>query len=394
MDPLAIDLSHFKKKIRGKIRLAIYMGKLIHLLYLAVKNFRNEPEELVKYDSFQELLRDRDFVIKILMRESRSGTLKDEPLVYSDIASIISERGYTSLLELADLIWDLTIHHRKINPKALFNTILGIPSSAKSYVDIFLSDMQFYGKANYSSTPFAMDIKLYNFLAIEAEMAERTEDLAKTLIYIGSLSNSEKTLGLFARFSIKNIDAERIIHYQESGHAHRMLKMFRLYPTVLRMLRFAHKRIKAVKELEKEIYSMLSELYVDSSNDLGAIISMDVPANVLAMAPAISLGGGLCIATVFRGELLDPLGSRAEARIKISDTIINAYPSFNSLLHYSRYHQKEYVFLMFHPFTIPKIGIIMATFPVDILDNIRPRRRNINSLDYLFPRIHEIAKVY
>jgi len=82
MSPSAIDLSHFKKKIRGKIKLAIFMSMLLHLIYLAIKNFGKRPDQLAKYDSFLQLVSDKEFIAKILAKESRSGRLKADPSRY------------------------------------------------------------------------------------------------------------------------------------------------------------------------------------------------------------------------------------------------------------------------------------------------------------------------
>ena len=380
-----IDLSHFKKKVRGKIKLSIFMSELLHLIYLVIKNYRNHPDQISKYETFWRLVRDRDFIKNVLMKESWSSRAEQDPLRYFKLVEIIKERGYTNFLELADIIWDLTVHHKKIDHRTMFNNIIGLKPH-------LLDKMKFYGRVSYKRCPFIMDIKLYKFLIIEAEVGKGTEALAKSLIYIGSLTNTDKTLGLFARFSVRSLDNEHMVHNQNNGYAHKLLKMFKLYPTVLRMQRLAYKKVEAVKGLENELISMLSELYVDDKH-LTSIINMDVPANILTMAPSISLSGGLCIATVFRGELLDVLGAKIEARIKVADTIIKAYPSYHTVLPRSNY-PGEYVFLAFHPFTIPRISLMIATYKVDILDKIKPRRRNISSLDKLFPKIHELVKTY
>ncbi len=383
-----IDLSHFKKNIRGKIRLAIFMGKLLHFIYLVVKNFKDYPDQLTKYDSFLQLVSDKEFVMKVLAKEGRFGKPKSDPLKYLKLVNIMVQRGYAGLLELADIIWDLTIHHKRINLRTLFNNIIGLTSPRP----FFLDEMKFYGKVSYSRCPFVMNIRQYNYVIIEAELGEKTEALAKTLIYIGSLAGTNKSLGLFARFSVRGIDAEYMVSNQNKGYAHRLLKMFRFYPTVLRMQRFAYKKVKTVKELENEVISMLSELYMNN-NEFISLINMDVPANILAMAPSISLIGGLCFVTAFRGELLSIFGAEREARIKVADAVVKAYPSYYSVLPYRNY-PGDYVFVAFHPFTAPRISLIVATYPIDILDELRPKRRNVSSLDKLFPEVKEVVKVY
>jgi len=158
------------------------------------------------------------------------------------------------------------------------------------------------------------------------------------------------------------------------------------------MQRLAYKKVKAVKELESEVINMLSELYMDG-NKFISLINMDVPANILAMVPSISLSGGLCFATAFRGELLSILGTEKEAGIKVADVVVKAYPSYYSVLPHRNY-PGDYVFVMFHPFTVPRIGLVVATYPVEVLDKLKPKRRNVSSLDKLFPKVKEVVKAY
>ena len=384
----ATDLSHFKKKIRGKIRLAILAGELLHFIYLVVKNFMKSPDQLTKYDSFQQLVSDKKFVMEVLRKESRSGKLESDPLKYLKYVNTVMRRGYTGLLEVIDTVWDLTVHHNRIDSRTLFNGIIGLTLSKLPPLDkAFL-----YENVSYSQRPFIMNIKHYNFVVVEAELGRRVEALAKTLVYIGSLANTNVSLGLFARFSIRSIDAERIVSKQNSGYAHRLLKMFRFYPTVLRMQRHAYKKVGALKKIEDEVLNMLSELYMDN-DEIISLINMDAPANILSMVPSISLGGGLCFATVFRGELINTLGAGKEARIKVADAVIKAYPAYYSVLPHQNY-PGDYLFMAFHPFTIPKICLVVATYPVNILNELEPKRRNIVFLDKLFPKVEEVAKTY
>jgi len=384
MSQPAVDLSHFDKSARSKIRLSIAVSKLLHLIYIVEKNCRREPQRLTKYQSFWQLVSDLEFIRKALIRESRSGKLKQDPWIYLRLAGALKERGYTGLLELIDAIWDLTVHHRRIDSKLQFENIIGMGPHASDKI-------KFYGRVSYRSTPFIMNIDLYRFLIIESESGMREGTLAKTLVYLGSLAGTDKTLGMFARLSVQSIDAEHMVQNQSRGYAHKIVRPFKFYPTALRMQRLAYRKVEPEKVLESETLKMLSELYV-SEGALSSIVNMDVHANILAMAPSLSLYGGLCIPTAFRGELLDVLGSGRGARVKVGDVIIKAYPSYFSILTGTRY-PGEYVFVMFHPFTIPRIGLVVGTYPVNILDKIKPKKRNVSSLDRLFPKICEVARI-
>lgn len=104
-----------------------------------------------------------------------------------------------------------------------------------------------------------------------------------------------------------------------------MFSDFGLYPTVLRMQRLPYNKVEPKSNLYGEMLKMLSELYI-GEDQLLSLVDMDVPANMLTMAPSISLNGGLCLVGAFRGELLDILGAKNEARIRVADTIIKAHP--------------------------------------------------------------------
>ncbi|PUA33341.1 MAG: hypothetical protein B7O98_02635 [Zestosphaera tikiterensis] len=380
-----IDLSLFDKKVRGKIRLAVSMGQLLHFIYLAVKNF---PDRVAKYSSFLQLINDKEFAAEVLRKESRFGGRGGSPLKYLGLVNAIAQRGYSRLLELADIVWDLTVYHSRIDPKTLFNNIVGL-ASEKHYS--LLDEMRIHGKATYKRSPFIMNIRHYNYITVEVEYGGRSEALAKTLIYIGSLADTNESLGLFARFSVRSIDAEHVVRKQEEGCAHRLIKTFRLYPTVLRMQRLSYKRVYPVQNQRSEVLNMLSELFIDDKK-FASLINMDVPANILAMAPSISLGGGLCFATAFRGELLDFLGIEKEAKIKVADTVIKAIPSYYSVLDCQK-SPGDYVFMVFHPFTAPKVGLVVATYSTNVLGSLKPKRRNVSSLDNLFPKVEEVAKL-
>jgi len=385
MSQPAVDLSHFEKSARSKIRLSIFVSKLLHLIYIVVKNYREEPQRLAKYQSFWQLVSDLEFIRKVLIRESRSDKLKQDPRAYPRLAEVLKERRYTGLLELIDIIWDLTVHHRRIDSRLQFKNIIG----AGPHIS---DEIKFYGKVSYLSKPFIMNINLYRFLIVESESGVKEGALAKTLVYLGSLADTDKTLGMFARLSIRSIDAEHMVQNQSKGYAHKIVRPFKFYPTALRMQRLAYRKVKPEKALESEALNMLSELYVNEGA-LSSIVNMDVHANILAMAPSLSLYGGLCIPTAFRGELLDVLGSGKGARVKVGDVIIKAYPSYFSILTGTRY-PGEYIFVMFHPFTIPRIGLVVATYPINVLDKIKPKKRNVSFLDRLFPKIHEVARTH
>ena len=386
MFPSMIDLSQFEKKVRSKIKLAIFTNYFLHLIYIVIKNYRTNPDELSRYQSFWQLINDVSFIKRAFIKEGRSDKLKQNPYLYFKLAETLKNRGYSGLLELIETVWDLTVHHKKIDSKLFFNAIIGLNPSIPSIDD----HLTFLGKVSYTSKPFIIKLMLYNFLIVETEFGSGSEKLAKTLLYLGSLEETDRSLGMFARFSIRSIDAEELLRTQEKGYAHRLHTTYIFYPTVLRMQRHPYKKVKSIKELDSEVSNMISELYVEE-NTLSQIVDRDAPANILAMAPSISLRGGLCIPTAFRGELLDTLGSSKGARIKVGDITIKAYPSFFSTLPHYMY-PGDYIFVMLHPFPLPRIGITVATYPVDKFDKVKPKKRNVSFLDKYFPKIQDITR--
>ena len=378
----ALNLAHFDKKVRGKIRLSIYMGRLLHFIYLAVRTYKNQYGQLAKYCSFRHLIKDYRFIKSVLQRAGKtSGSANRSYKYFMEIINLVQGK-YTGLLDIADVVWDLTVTHKKIKPADLFKNMVGLQNP--------LDTVLLGKKVKYMSKPFIIEINEYRFIVIETELGDRSKDLAKTLVYVGSPDTTDKSLGLFARLSMKSIDAEKIKVNQDNGYMHILNKKFRIYPTLLRMQRLAYRKVRHVNALENEVLNMLSELYIDA-NAINALISMDVPANVMLMAPSISLSGGLCFATVFRGELLDVVGADKKARIKVDDVKIYGYPAYYSVLPHQNY-PGDYVFVVFHPFTAPRIGLITATYPVDVLDKFKPKKRSTAFIDKIFPKVKDVAK--
>jgi len=91
--------------------------------------------------------------------------------------------------------------------------------------------------------------------------------------------------------------------------------------------------------------------------------------------------------------LLSVIGAEKEAKVKVADAVIGAYPSYYSVLSHQNY-PGDYVFIMFHPFTAPRVGLIVATYPVEVLNKLKPKRGNISSLDKLFPKVKEVVRTH
>ena len=373
--PQSIDLSFYEKKIRSKLRLAIFMGKILHFMYLAVKNY---PREVKKYNNTEELIKDQDFARKVFLKEAREETEEEKQChqLMNFLKSIV-KRGFTELLEPLNVIWKMTISSDQEKPKLFISDIMGAS----------LWDMpKIIGNVIVRPSPLMLIIRQFSIFVLEAEFGLYSDQLAKTSVYIGQLQDADLRLSLAVRFSLNTGDAEALVNAQERGYKHVLVKDFRVYPSLLRMLRTPYKKMKAERGFEEELKSIISEVYV-SENNVGALVNMDVEANILAMISAVSLSGGLCFPVAFEGELLSPLDRKAS--IKVGDIKLKAYPTFCSVLQLLR-SPGHYVFLGFMPITIPRVVLIAGNWRPNSLEPLRPRVRGVLKLNSLFPRLDEV----
>jgi len=372
----AVDLGIFRKDFRRRLRLSIFMSRLIHFMYLAVKNF---PSEATRYGSVEALLKDAVFVKKVLAKESKTDKVKNFDR-YLSILFDLRNRGYTGLIEALDSLWRLTIVQ-----KAPMDFLLSLLGMSARIPDMIKLAKACSGKISVRGSPLILTIDKFYMMALEAEYGSSAESLARTTVYVSSLKNTDIRLGLGARFSIKTIDAQKIVDAQNKGFRHLIVKPLRFYPSLLRMYRSSYKKLKAESSVAEEIKCLISETYMDA-NELGALINMDVSANLLAALPSISLLGGLCFPVAFEGELLKPLSR--EAVIKISDLSMKAYPAFFSILNIDRY-PGHYMFFCFVPITLPKVALVAGSWRTEDL-KISKRRRAVSRFDDLFPTIGEL----
>jgi len=364
------DLAQYPKKIRSKLRLAIYMGRILDLIYFAVRSkYRGE---LRKYDSFQQFISDTALIKKIIGGEVRSGG-SQAPFRYIEIVRDLCERGYTGLISIAELIWDLTVHNRKIHHKDLFYKLLGLETP--------LNFVKLRGQVFYRPYPFRMYASRFRFFIIEAELME----LSRVAIYISSLAEDNRSIGLFAKIAIDRKDAERLLEKQHQGFIPLVTKRLPVYPTLLRMQRISYTKVIYEERLNEEMRCLLSEIYVDE-NELDSIINMKRRANIFTMIPLPSLRGGLCFPVAFLGELEGDLDLKA--RVRVDGISLRASPAYYSVLS-RRSTPGEYLFIAGLPFSMPKVALVIATLPASFATKIVPRRRNVTILDKLFPTVEE-----
>jgi len=385
-----IDLSLFPKQARGRIRIAIYTGRLLNLLYLIAKHSKSSPEQLYRYSSASQAISDAEFIKRVLRKETpgKSPTYymqqSQKNIVY---LKQIEQSSFRGVLELLEIIWDLTVFHRKMPPEELFLAITGLAAEKPPLHTI--AGLQ--EKISYEKAPFRINAKDYTFIIAEYSLSRQRTGQSKMLLYIGSMEGTGRSLGLFTRTAMRTADAERLIRKQESGYAHRMDKKFALFPTLLRLQRAPYKKVAPVERYESELQIMLSELF-RNEREIHSLISMDAPANMLAMAPSISLYGGLCFATAFRGEQTSYMPGGGSAKIKIADDSLKAMQALNSAF-YAENSPGDRIFLALHPFTYPRISLILASYPVEFLDGLKSRNRNISRLDKMFPKLRELKSV-
>lgn len=386
--PILVD-----KKKKRKIFYAIAVWRLLHLMYLVLKHSTKDKkllEQVVSYDTFERLIGSKQLVCAVLKAEfkyskSAPRSITDIARMYYELIIKLKERGYSGLLELINRAWDLSLHHRSISHRSLCNRLFGLEGP--------LGHIESAGRVVCKEMPFHALIKNFRFVILETSY-EKAGVLTKTSVYLGSLSTPIRSLrlGLLARLSLKGVDAVHLLGRQREGGLFEVReKMFKYYPTVLRIQRLAYRRVHAVKQLEDKLLNMLSELYVDE-NTLASIISGDARANLLSMVPSISLAGALCIPVVFRGELMEMFGAGRKTRIRVAEQALDAFTASYSVFEHDVY-PGEYVFLALIPFTMPRVLMIVASHPIEVIDRIRPRKREVVALDSIFPRINEVAKV-
>lgn len=381
------------KKKRRKVLYAIAVWRLLHLMYLVLKHSIRDNrllERAASHDTFEQLVENKQLISTILKAEYMYSkrmprSMSDLVRRYHELIIKLRERGYEGLLELVNRVWDISFHHKLVNHRLLCNQLFGLEGPT-SYIETA-------GRVVCKDRPFHVLIKNFRFMILEARYAG-IGGLAKTSIYLGSLNTPMRSLrlGLLARLSLKSVDAEHLLSRQRNGMVFEVReKMFRYYPSVLRIQRLAYRRVRAEKRLEEELLNMLSELYVDE-NTLASIISGDVRANVLSMVPSISLAGALCIPVVFRGELLEVLGAGRKTRIRAAEQTLDSLPASFSTFELDMY-PGDYIFLAFIPFTMPRVLLVVASYPLEVINRIKPRKRRVAKLDNVFPKINEVAKV-
>lgn len=391
------SLSMFTPTIRKKIRFAKQLGDLLHLMYLIIKD-KACLAKAVKYESFSQLLENPKFVASVLIESSLSSRstykyaemMLEKALRYKEIFRKVKER-YSLLADLIERWWNITVRTMTDdNPcKAFYG-----PQSLESNIKFFSCKVQKF--FHCLSNPLRFRIGSFRLVVIEVQSA-KPSGLAKTLVFIGRSPYLEScfpqlsSLDMFIRFSIAQVDVDRVVDLQRKDCAYEVSNYIWLYPTVLRMRRTSYRRFRVLSnQLNAELLDMYSKLYMDE-NKLSALLSGEVPFNIMVMASSITLGSALCFPAVFVGELLSPLTVDSNGVwIKASSDIsLRGYLSSFSLGEHTYIGPGYYLFFTLHPVTAPNVALVYNVLSVDAADRIKPRTRYVQRFDKLFPNTRE-----
>ncbi|GEM_PF-5220108 len=383
------DLALFPKKIRSKIRLSIRMSRIMHFMYLALKNF---PKVAESYENIDSLLNDLDFAKAVLARERR---IKEEEVLtinfayFYDIYKHLLEKNFSTAIDVLNTVWRISTCGYNEAMKIIYK-IVGLDESA-SMLERFIISRHL----QYSVAHLCYQANNVSLIFLELERGHTSDSLSKLSVYMGTLMQAlprlgvKMRLGLAARFSIKTQDADVVSQLQTKGFKHVLSTPFYYYPALLRLCRVSYRKMNARKSFDIELKEMLSELYLEA-DEAAELVSGEARANVFLTIPSISVNGGLCILASFKGRLTDPLIEKS--RIVLDEDVkFKVYPSYNSLLSVNK-HPGEYVFLVAMPITAPGHAVVLGNWRLDDMGDVRKNKRGAKALDYLFPKINELIR--
>jgi len=348
------------KKKRSRVHLAVYMTKLMNLMYLVLKYRR---EEATKFESFEALIHDRRFVESVLRTASDDPELSLEKHVsyYLDKFLSIKERQYEKILLWLENVWELTL--------SKFGSVYPLFNLDESF-----SGITILRQAGITGTGHPLRIRLPDFRAVFLEALPTSPGtLTKSTLYIGnSVKNPAINLDLAVRLPLRSEDLESAFRYQISFKTYYLLNgNFEVYPFLLRARRVSYGRMVKGKTLNEIIQIILNSRFL-SHQHLERVVHGEYPLDVLIMMPIIYLNGALSFLIAFKGENNEPLTLGKTVRINISsEFFINAFRAGTSTLPVS-IRPGRYIYLVAVPVTYPKIAAVLATF---------------NEEDYKIPRV-------
>jgi len=381
------NLLTFPKKIRSKLRVSIHLSRLLHLMYISVKNF---PEKTMQYNSFEELISDLKFLEEAFNKEqARTGrtTSFEKILVrYYRTYERFVEKGYSNLLEMINAVWILMKKMKK-SPYMLLRSLLGLKNS---YIEGRLMRAHF----TYNPSRLCYGISNTSLTVLECGLGAGAGSLAHLSLYLGELKRSKTILGgtvrlgLSAGISLRNQDAHAVADLQRRGHVHLILIPIRFYPFLLRMQRTSYRKLTVEKGgLQRELLEILSENWTDEEK-FGRMLSGEEPANILRMIPSVSLSGGLCFLSAVEVRMKNPLTERSTASVGEFHNI-SLYRSHYSLFR-ADHRPGDYIVLALIPFSVPDLLIVLGSWKRDEV-KITPSQRQVpERFAHYFPNLKEV----
>jgi len=383
------ELLTFPKKIRSKLRVSIHLSRLLHMIYIALKNF---PEKTMQYNSFEELISDLKFLEEAFNKEQaragRTVSFEDIFLRYYRTYERFVKKGYNSLLGMINAVWALMKEMKK-SPYMLLRRLLGLNDS---YIEDRLMKVHF----TYNPGRMCYEVSNTSLTVLECRFGSRAESLAHLSLYLGELKRSRtilgKTvrLGLASGISLRNQDAHAVVSVQRKGHAHMISTPIRFYPFLLRMQRTSYRKLAVEKDkLQMELLKILNENWIDEEK-FGRMLSGEETANILKMIPSASLSGGLCFLAAVEVRMKKPLTERTTASIDEFHNI-SLYRSPYSLFRVD-HRPGDYVVLALIPFSVPDLLIVLGSGRGDEI-KITPSQRQVpERFAHYFPKLKIGAK--
>ena len=388
MDWLLIPPEHlqpFKKNARSKLRVAAAMGKIVHFLYLAMKNC---PRTANQYETIHEMFRDRQFIIEVLKKEAKMSASTHQATYYPyELYIELHKRGYDTALDTINTLWEIT-NYRERDAWRLMCELLSL--NEKSTFELNRLREYILYPLRYPAT---YKIKDTLFMIIEYEPVK--QGLSRMTVYWGSLLKSKyhfgenKRLGLFARFSLDDVDAGYLYKIQRKGGICSPVKWLWYYLPLLRVRRTSYRKIVGLNQtiFKDEVAKCISELWLNA-DEIAEMKERRIRANLLAAVPLVFPSDALGIPGASQGRLLKLSGERAI--FLFEDIVMEAYFSYNSVLPIIK-RPGNYIVLFSAPITIPKIIIVLGMWDPDEFDQLSKVKRGVDGLSYKFPTIEEIS---
>ena len=337
------------KKKRSKIHIAVYMSKLLNLMYLSLKYERSRA---LKFENFESLVRNREFVKSVL---DKAGSESDEVYEFyvNKFVSLL-DRNYMNVLLWLEDVWDLAL-----SGFGAVHDFLQFPEGPSGL--IFRESAGIKG----SGRPFLLRIPGFRMIFLEALLGS-PGSLVKSTVYFGrSSKKSELNLDLGARLPIKNEDLETAFNYQNINKIYYVVnENFKLYPFLLRARRISYSRLSKGGSIRDIYWDMITSRFV-FPNILENMLYGSFPLDIVLMIPHIYLNGALSFLAVFTGKHDEPLLAGKLTKIQVFDgPLITAFRSGTAVLPVD-FRPGNYIYIVAIPITCPKIVSVLATLKSD-----------------------------